>query len=188
MGLFRRVKNDFVLAFTGLQEATLAVAERVNKRVQEVKASLEAAETENQIKMDQSALGEKIYHRGDADLRNLQKESDFNALFNKIQEGQKKLKALEDQDSLKDLFVDFERLMVQSDWVIQSVMVPKDFSGIGRALKEVAIPSDMRIILVKKKNQLLIAHDDLMIGGRDQITFICPRSNMSEIMAFWNKS
>jgi hypothetical protein len=187
MGIWQRVKVDFLTAFAGLQEATVAVADQVHRRVQEVKTSIEAGMLENQIEMDHALLGEKIY-RKNTDLALLYKEPELRELFDKIQDQQKKLATIETIVLPHESLMEFERMFLQSDFLIHHVVVSDSFKGIGKKIRELALPPPMRILFVRKKNHLEIAQGHTRIEAHDEITFLCLKRNLQSHLDYWKNS
>ena len=150
------MKRDFIVAFAGLQEATVAVADRVHRRVQEVKTSVDASLLEKQIEIDHALLGEKVYRKGQSDLGLLSKDPELYQLFDRIQQQQKKLTEMENITLPDESLIEFERIFLQSDFLIHHVVVLEKFSGVGKQIRELTLPPEMRVIFVRKRNRFKI--------------------------------
>lgn len=188
MGSWRRIKRDLTLATTGIQEATVAIAERVHHRVEAVKTSLAMAELEQRIRQNQTLLGEKIYRRfeaGVADLDLLSKESELALLGREIEALQAQLSLLGEQAIVDEPVQLFEQLLHQSDLIFQKVTLSDQFPWIGKPIREWALPPEMRILFVQKNNRIEIAHGGTTIDAHDQIAFIGPKSKIYFYKEFW---
>ncbi|MBI3803424.1 MAG: TrkA C-terminal domain-containing protein [Nitrospirae bacterium] len=188
MGSWRRIKRDLALAAMGVQEATVAIAERVHQRVETVKTSLAMADLEQQIRQSQATLGEKIYRKleaGVTDLDLLSKETELALLGKEIEALQAELTILEAHTAVDEPVHLFEQLLAQSDLVFQQVTVSEQFPWIGKPLREWALPEDMRILFVQKNSQVEIAYGGTIIGMHDQVAFIGPKSKTYLYKHFW---
>ncbi len=211
MGIWRRMKRNFIVAFAGLQEATVAVADRVHRRVQEVKTSVDAGLLEKQIEMDHALLGEKVYRKGQSDLGLLYKDPELYQLFDRIQQQQKKLTAMENITLPDESLIEFERIFLQSDFLIHQVVVLEKFSGVGKQIRELTLPPEMRVIFVRKRNRFKIgpsaknydlkgsgcrwnvnhgvplemANGNTPIEAYDEVTFLCSRENLRRSIDYW---
>lgn len=188
MGIWRRMKQDFLVALAGFQEATVAVADRVHRRVQEVKTSIDAGLLEKEIAADYALLGNKVYLKGHADLAALYKEPEFRRLFDKIQEEQKKLATIETIVLPHESLMEFERVVLQSEFLIHQLVISESFHGVGKKIKELFLPPQMRVIFIRKKNRLEMAHGNIVIEAQDEITFFCPEVNLQRDIDYWKES
>jgi hypothetical protein len=159
----------------------------VNRHVQEVKTSIEAGMLENQIEQDQALLGEKIYRKS-ADLALLYKEPELRDLFDKIQGEQKKLATIETIVLPHESLMEFERMFLQSDFLIHHAVILESFNGIGRKIRDLALPTQMRIIFIRKKGHLEIAQGHTKIELHDEITFLCLKVNLQNYLDYWKNS
>jgi hypothetical protein len=188
MTIWRRVKQDFLAALAGVQEATVAVADRVHHRVQEVKTSIDAGLLEKQIETDQAFLGEKVYQRDHSDLAALYREPELRELFDKIIEEQRKLAVMETIVLPHESFMEFERIFLQSDFLIHHLVIPEKFHGVGKRMKELVLPPQMRLILIRKKNHLEMVQGSTIIEAHDEITFLSSKVNLQRYLDFWKNS
>lgn len=186
MAIWRRMKRDFLVVFSGLQEATVAVADRVHRRVQQVKTSIDAGFLEKQIEMDQALLGEKVYRKGHSDLQLLSKDPELCQLFAKIQEQQKKLIKIETVNFLDESYMEFERIFLESDFLINHAVISENFGGVGKKIQDLPLPAPMRIIFVRKRNRLELAQGATRIDLYDEIIFLASRENLQRSLEYWN--
>jgi hypothetical protein len=180
------MKRDFVVAFSGLQEATVAVADRVHRRVQQVKSSIDAGLLEKQIEMDQALLGEKVYRKGHADLRLLSKEPELYPLFAGIQEQQKKLAKIEAINLPDESYLEFERIILESDFLIEHAVISEEFKGAGKKIQDLLLPAPIRIIFVRKKSRLELAQGTTRIELYDEVIFVTSKGNLQQSLEYWN--
>jgi hypothetical protein len=188
MGVIRRLKKNLVLAFTGVQETTLAIADRVNRRVQEVKNSMEAADLEKKIEMDRALLGMEIHKQTDLTLNFLSKDPELKLLSEKIREGERKLAALENQPLFKDALTDFEQTLLHENFLMWDITISKEFPEIGKRIKDLSIPIDMKIVFIQKKGRADLVHGETRVESGDRIIFLCPRENSLNYLSYWTHS
>jgi len=187
--IWQRVKRDLALVFAGLQEATVSVADHVNRRVHQVKGSLDANELEKRIKNDQAFLGKKICaESADSSLDALYEDPDIKNLVAEIQKTDQALEAIEGVVSPHEALLDFERLLIRSNFVIQHVVVQEGFFGIGKTIQELNLPPEMLIFFIKKRREPAIAYGKTNLETRDEVTFLCPKKRIQEYIAYWKKT
>lgn len=185
MGIWRRMKQDFLVALAGFQETTVAVADRVHRRVQEVKNAIDAGFLEKEIAADYALLGNKVYLKGHADLALLYKEPEFSRLFEKIQEQQKKLATIETIVLPHESLMEFERIFLQSEFLVHHLVISESFHGVGKKIKELFLPPQMRVIFIRRKNHLQMAHGNILIEAHDEVIFFCPKVNLQRYIGYW---
>lgn len=188
MGTWRRIRRDLMLAATGVQEATIAIAERVHHRVQHVRISMEMSDLERRIKDHQAILGEKTYRRFEAgmtDLDLLSQEPDLADLGREIDILQNQLTLIEEQSAEEEPFRLFEHVLAESNLILQHVTIPDRFPWIGKAIQEWSLPAEMRIIYVRKRNGVEVAHGRTVVEPHDQITYIGQRRKIHIYKLFW---
>lgn len=180
------MKRDFLVAFSGLQEATVAVADRVHRRAQQVKSSIDAGLLEREIEMDQALLGEKVYRKGHSDLRLLSKDPELYQLFTRIQEQQKRLIKIEAVNLPHESSMEFERIFLESDFLIDHAVISEEFKGLGKKVQDLLLPVPIRIIFVKKKNRLELAQGTTRIELYDEVIFLTSKGNLQRSLEYWN--
>ena len=188
MGTWRRIRRDLILAATGLQEATVAIAERVHHRVQQVKVSLEMSELERRIKGQQALLGEKTYRKfeaGQSDLDLLSQEPDLAAVGREIDALQNQLALVEEQSTEEEPIRVFEHALAASDLLLQHIIIPDQFPWIGKPIQEWNLPTEMRILYIRKGKGIEIAHGKTVVAPHDQITYIGPKRKTHLHKWFW---
>lgn len=186
MAIWQRMKRDFLVAFSGLQEATVAVADRVHRRVQQVKSSIDAGLLEKEIEMDQALLGEKVYRKGHSDLRLLSKDPELHQLFTRILEQQKKLVKIEAADLPEESYMEFEQTVLESDFLIDHAVITQEFKDLGKKIQDLLLPPPIRIIFVKKKNRLELAQGTTRIEIYDEVIFLTSKGNIQRSLEYWN--
>ncbi|MFQ5779927.1 MAG: TrkA C-terminal domain-containing protein [Nitrospiria bacterium] len=187
--IWQRVRRDLTIAFAGLQEATVSIADHVNRRVHKVKVTLDANELEKRIKNDQALLGKKICAEpDDLSLNALYKDPEIRNLVAEIEKTDQALEAIEGIVSPHEALLDFERLLIRSNFVIQHVVVQEGFLGVGKTIRELNLPPQMLIFFIKKKGEPAIAYGKTVIEARDEVTFLCPKKKVQEYISYWRKT
>jgi len=182
IGAFR---VNLALALSGIQEAAVAIADHVNQHVQKTKLKLNAAELEQEIRGKQIALGKAIYRSQDAAFATSNDEPDFERLIKKTTTLRKRLEANNAIVFPYEALHDFERLLIRSDFIIQQVVIAGDYKGIGQSIKDLALPSQMLIFFIKKKNEVELAYGDVIIRAEDEVTFLCSKEAVKDYISFW---
>lgn len=187
MGVWRRIKRDMIVAMASLQETALAIAERVNDRVEEVKRSIAANDLEREIQTDLAILGEKVFRKSDLTLSQVTKEADLLALLAQIDTRQKELAALE--SSLKEAPFDYlEQTLSHAHLMIQNVIITAEFPGAGKQIRSLALPPQLKILLVRKKGRIHLAQGQTVIDLQDEVIFIGEKANLNSYKTFWHYS
>lgn len=182
------LRKDLKLILAGLQEATVSVADHVNSHVKKVKTTMDACDLEKQIKNNQARLAKKVYAQPDSSLDTLYKENEVRDLVAEIERMHKELEAIEGNVSPLEALQDFERLLIRSKFAVQHVIVPEDFHGTGKTIRQLAFPPQMLIFFIKKKGETEIAQGETVIDARDEITFLCDKDKVNKYMSFWKKT
>lgn len=183
--MLNRLNKNLILAFTGIQETVLAIADRVNRRVQEAKNSIEAAELEKRSRSDEALLGMEVHRQPDLTLHFLSKDPELKSLYERIREDQRKLSALENQPPSQEALNDFERTLLYENFLIRDFIISEGFHGIGKRIRDIAPPLEMRIVLIQKKGRMIPAHGAVVLEPGDRVVFICPRENSMEYLSHW---
>ncbi len=184
----QRLRKDLTLVLAGLQEATVSIADHVNSHVKKVKTTIDARDLEKKIKNDEAILGKKVYAHPDSSLDALYKENDVKNPVSEIERMHKELEAIEGSISPLEALQDFERLLIRSQFVIQHVIVPEEFHGTGKTIRQLAFPAQMLIFFINKKGETEIAQGETVVDARDEITFLCDRENVIKYRSFWKKT
>ncbi|TAK07207.1 MAG: hypothetical protein EPO39_07035 [Candidatus Manganitrophaceae bacterium] len=188
MGTWRRIRRDLVLAATGFQEATIAIAERVHHRVQQVKISMEMSDLERQIKNRQALLGEKTYRKfeaGRSDMDLLSQEPVISDLSREIDALQNQLTLVEERSTEEEPIRVFEHALEESGLLLQHIVIPHQFPWVGKPIQEWNLPTEMRILYVRREKGIEIAHGRTVVEPHDQVTYIGPRRKTHLHKWFW---
>lgn len=188
MGTWKRIRRDLALAATGVQEATIAIAERVHHRVHHAKISIELSDLERRIRDQQAILGEKTYRKLEAgltDLELLSQEPDLAGLRREIDALQNELALIEEQSTEEEPLRVFEHVLAESGLVLQHAVIPHEFPWIGKAIREWNLPAEMRVVYVRKKTGVEVANGRTVVEPHDQITYIGPRRKIHSYKLFW---
>ncbi len=188
--ILSRFRHDSILIMAGFQETMVSIAAHVNQSVQKVKIDLKTAELEKEIKESQISLGKLIYERPKASSEEVRDGlahlPEIKALIEKAEAGQKSLDAIVGTGSPHEALLDFERLLIRSDFVIQHILIMDGFNGIGKTIKDLGLPDRMLIFFIKKSNRIEIADGGVVIEARDEITFLCSKENSHKYREFWS--
>ncbi|HIE65158.1 MAG: TrkA C-terminal domain-containing protein [Nitrospira sp.] len=184
----QKIRKDIRLVLAGLREATVTVADHVSSHVKTMKTTMDARDLEGKIKKEQAILGRKIYEHPDTSLDTLHKEKEVRDRVVEIEKMHKKLETIEGNVPPLEALQDFERLLIRSEFAIQQIIVPEEFTGTGKTIRELAFPSQMLIFFIKKRGKTEIAQGKTVIGARDEITFLCDKENINKYRLFWKKT
>lgn len=188
MGTWKRIRRDLILAATGIQEATVAIAERVHHRVQQVKISMEMTDLERQIRNRQAALGEKTYRKSEAgrlDLDSLSLEPELSELSREIDALQNQLTYVEERSTEEEPIQLFEHALDEAGLLLQHIIIPDQFPWIGRPLQEWNLPAEMRILYVRRDKGIEVANGRTVVEPHDQVTYIGPKRKTHLYKWFW---
>ncbi|MFY9268225.1 MAG: TrkA C-terminal domain-containing protein [Candidatus Manganitrophaceae bacterium] len=188
MGAWKRIRRDITLATTGIQETTLAIAEQVYRRIESAKISLEMSQIEQQIKDREATFGEKVYGKfggSDIDLDRLSKDPVLASLSQEIEGLRNQLAIIEAEATEEEPLPLIEQSLAQAGLIFQHVTIPDQFPWIGKELREWRLPTEMRILSVRKKNGFEIANGKTVVEAHDQITFIGPKRKSQTYRYFW---
>ncbi len=182
---WKRVQRDFTLVLTGVQETVIAIADHVNQHVQKVKLNLDTASLERKIQAQQALLGKKIYAQAGLNLTQVYEKAEVQTLIENILIAEKQLESNEGIVSPHEALHDFERLLIRSDFVVQTLIIREGYTGIGKTIQALKPPSQMMIFFIKKQQQIVLAYGKVTIAARDEVTFLCSKENIPDYIAFW---
>ncbi len=169
----------------GLKEATIDLAERVGRRVHYFKIYLAVDTLEANIQQNQAFLGEKAHGSNVPDLNSLVSDPECMEICKKIEDDQKKLHFLEDQLVDDNPITCFEQDLRQANSLVASTVVSNRFFGIGKKLKELSLPSQIRVVFVTRNSQVKIADEDTLVQAHDRITYVCHIEKANFYRKYW---
>lgn len=183
--ILKKFTRDFTLVLSGAQEAVVTIAEQVNQHVQKVKLSLDATTLEKKIQEDHINLGKNIYEHPEVSLNQLYEQTEVHTLIDQVLKTKKQLEATESIVSPYEALHDFERLLIRSDFVIQNIVITKEYSGIGLTIQALKPPAEMLIFFIKKRDEIVLAYGHVKVNLHDEVTFLCEKEHIQSCIAFW---
>ncbi len=185
MKTLQHLQLNMSMVLGGIQETIIAIADHVQHHIQKIKLNVDAKTLEQEIQKSQAALGEKIYQNANTPLSDLHKNEEINEKMIHIAEKKKELEAVESIVSPYETLHDFERLLIRSDYVIQTVIISEAYHGLGKTIEMLSPPETMLIFFIKKRNQVELACGKVVIHPKDEITFLCAKEEIQSAISFW---
>lgn len=190
MNIVQSSLRALLISFDGAKEAVMAVAERVARRVQVTKLHLQAQDVEARLRQAQESLGRRLYDAtraapspdtasptaagatGDGTL----------PLCEDIRSEQSALQALRDRlasrqdDTLIGPLIRLQEDLQTGGGAVERVTIPPSAQADGRPLCEVALPEGVRIVVIRRHEDILVPSDQVALRAGDQVTLIGVRS------------
>lgn len=190
MGTWKKIKNELLITWSGLQEATTAIAERTNRQVIDLKHNLAIYEVEEEIKNSITALGDQVYRKGEVSLDDLKHDTAMASLVSDIKGMEKRIQLLRHQikKDPSDSAGHLQRILNRGHYTLSTATVSDHFEGIGIPVTDIDIPPGMQIILVDKKGEVRLLTEATIIEKEDQVLFICEQKKQADYISFFSKA
>lgn len=160
----------------------MAVAERVARRVQVTKLQLQAEDAETRLRQAYESLGSRLYAVHTTQSQEPAKVEDSLSLCEDIRAEQRALQEIRDRlASRYDDVLIVPLIRLQDDLqagggTMERVTISPNAQATGKLLREVALPENVRIVLVKRNDSLMFPSEQMVLRAGDQVTLIGNRS------------
>lgn len=204
LSVARRVVRDVMIGWSGLREGVFEIAERLNRRVQLLRWSTEAAEHERTLNELYRQLGQQIEqtHLGlgnGGDLSHtipatsatgaLATDPNMSHVVEAVMHVKAELERLERRmralkaEGREDEVESFLQALWRSGGRVEVVSLPPDSPAVGLRLPDLRLPEDVRLVGLQRGQVVLTVQDDLSLMAGDRLLIVGPDRAMDEAVA-----
>lgn len=192
----RRIRKEFTLTSRGIHETVLAIAERVNRKVQILKLHWQAAFLSDQIEHLQQQLGVDLcavlaphdarqaheISYGTIEQRLAEIAARVRLLKKELLQVDPRVRQIESEALREDLF-NLERDLFLRSATIERLRVIHGTPAVGCMVGQLGLPSSVRVVAILRGPALLLSFDTaifrpgdtvILLGLRDELKTVLP--------------
>ncbi len=194
-----RIRKELTITAKALQEITLAISERVNRQVQILRLHWQAASLEHRLETIYQDLGQRLseilnrsLHRDPSSVLppdeideakrvledSARRVRDFKQLLARLDRQIRELKLEVAHEDVVKIYQD----LVLCSATIQRVVVAKESALVGRSVRELELPSSVRIAAIVRGSFLLPVTERLTVRPGDVILLLGPQDELEGIV------
>jgi K+/H+ antiporter YhaU regulatory subunit KhtT len=193
---FRRIRKEFTLTARGIHETVLAVAERVNRKVQVLKLHWQAASLCDQIEALHQSLGvalcDLLARQTDPrtpDIGREPLEAHLAEIASRIRLLKKELLQVDPQvrqiesEALREDLLNLERDLFLRSATIERLQVVPGAPACGLSVGQLGLPPAVRVVALLRGPAILLSFDStvfrtgdtvILLGRRDELKSVLP--------------
>jgi K+/H+ antiporter YhaU regulatory subunit KhtT len=193
---FRRIRKEFTLTARGIHETVLAVAERVNRKVQVLKLHWQAASLCDQIEALYQSLGvalcDLLARQTDPrtpDIGREPLEAHLAEIASRIRLLKKELLQVDPQvrqiesEALREDLLNLERDLFLRSATIERLQVVPGAPACGLSVGQLGLPPAVRVVALLRGPAILLSFDStvfrtgdtvILLGRRDELKSVLP--------------
>ena len=193
--LLGRIQQELSITGSALYETVLAIAERVNRKVQVLRLHSQASSLLSQIEQVHGELGRQIAaicakrppFSHESTLPSDQLERLLGQAVDRIQQLKRTLLSVDSQiRELKLETIHHELLTLQQDLSLRAAAIERfpvvqGSPVIGKTLAEVALPASIRLVTVLRGPFLVPPDDDLVLRVDDVLVMIGLQADLAQV-------
>lgn len=200
--LLGRIQQELSITGSALYETVLAIAERVNRKIQVLRLHSQASSLLSQIEQVHGELGRQIAalcarrppFSHEATLPSDQLERLLGQAGDRIQQLKRTLLTVDNHiRDLKLEAIHHELLTLQQDLslraaAIERLPVVQGSPAVGRTLAEMAVPASVRLVTVLRGPFLVPPDDAVVLRVNDVLVMIGPQSDLAQVAAAFTQA
>jgi hypothetical protein len=191
----RRIRKEFTLTARGIHETVLAIAERVNRKVQILKLHWQAASLCDEIERLQQHLGAELCtvlatHDGGqthtalpvlTEQRVAETASRVRLLKKELLQVDPRVRQIE-SEALREDLLNLERDLFLRSATIERLRVIQGAPAIGCAIGQLGLPSSVRVVAVLRGPSLLLSFDTVVFRPGDTVILLGLRNELKTVL------
>lgn len=192
----RRIRKEFTLTARGIHETVLAIAERVNRKVQILKLHWQAASLSDQIEYLHQQLGAELCavlaSHDDArhayEISQGTTEKDLAEIASRVRLLKKELLQVDprvrqiESEALREDLLNLERDLFLRSATIERLRVVQGAPAIGYAIGQLGLPSSVRVVAVLRGPSLLLSFDTVVFRPGDTVILLGLLSELKTVL------
>jgi hypothetical protein len=192
---FRRIRKEFTLTARGLHETILAIAERVNRKVQVLKLHWQAASLCDQIEAQHQALGvtlcELLARQSDLRTPAIGRETletHLAEIASRIRLLKKELLQVDPQvrqiesEALREDLLNLERDLFLRAATIERLQVVPGAPACGLTAGQSGLPPSVRVVALLRGPALLLSFDSTVFRAGDTVILLGQRDELKSVL------
>jgi hypothetical protein len=191
----RRIRKEFTLTARGIHETVLAIAERVNRKVQILKLHWQAASLCDEIERLQQHLGAELCtvlatHDGGlahaalpgvTEQRVAETASRVRALKKELLQVDPRVRQIESEALREDLLT-LERDLFLRSATIERLRVVQGAPAIGCTVGQLGLPASVRLVMVLRGPSLVLSFDTVVLRPGDTVILLGLREELKAVL------
>lgn len=191
----RRIRKEFTLTARGIHETVLAIAERVNRKVQILKLHWQAASLCEQIERLQQQLGtdlcDTIAHREDRQAHGTpagSTEMHLGEIASRIRLLKKELLQVDprvrqiESEALREDLLNLERDLFLRTATVERLRIVQGAPASGRTIGQLGLPSTVRVAALLRGPALILSFDTVTFRAGDTVILLGHRDDLKSIL------
>lgn len=191
----RRIRKEFTLTARGIHETVLAIAERVNRKVQILKLHWQAASLCDEIERLHQQLGAVLCaalatHEGRHahEISQGATEKDLAEIASRVRLLKKELLQVDprvrqiESEALREDLLNLERDLFLRSATIERLRVVQGTPAIGYAVGQLGLPSSVRVVAVLRGPSLLLSFDTVVFRPGDTVILLGLRNELKTVL------
>jgi hypothetical protein len=192
---FRRIRKEFTLTARGIHETVLAVAERVNRKVQVLKLHWQAATLCDQIEALQQTLGaslcDLLARQTDSRTPEIGRQSlegHLGEIASRIRLLKKELLQVDPQvrqiesEALREDLLNLERDLFLRAATIERLRVVPGAPACGLTAGQLGLPPTVRVVALLRGPALLLSFDSTVFRAADAVILLGQRDELKSVL------
>jgi hypothetical protein len=191
----RRIRKEFTLTARGIHETVLAIAERVNRKVQILKLHWQAASLCDEIERLQQHLGAELCTvlaahddgqvraalPGVTEQRVAETASRVRALKKELLQVDPRVRQIESEALREDLLT-LERDLFLRSATIERLRVVQGTPAIGCTVGQLGLPASVRLVMVLRGPSLVLSFDTVVFRPGDTVILLGLRDELKAVL------
>ena len=191
----RRIRKEFTLTARGLHETVLAIAERVNRKVQILKLHWQAASLSDQIEHLHQQLGAALCavlapHDGRAahDISHGTTEQYLTEITSRVRLLKKELLQVDprvrqiESEALREDLLNLERDLFLRSATIERLRVVQGAPSCGCTVGQRELPASVRLVVVLRGPSIILSFDTVVFRPGDTVILLGLRDELKAVL------
>lgn len=191
----RRIRKEFTLTARGVQETVLAIAERVNRKVQILKLHWMAASLSDQIQQLHQQLGVTLCevlapHDGRHPHESFRDsaEQPLAEIAARVRLLKKQLLLIDprvrqiESEALREDLLNLERDLFLRSATVERLHVAHGSSAVGCSAGQLGLPASVRVVAVLRGPSLLLSFDTILFRPGDTVILLGMRDELRTVL------
>jgi len=194
----RRIRKEFTLTARGIHETVLAIAERVNRKVQILKLHWQAASLSDQIERLHQQLGAALAallapHDGrhTHEISQGTTEQHLAEIASRVRLLKKELLLVDprvrqiESEALREDLLNLERDLFLRSATIERLRVVQGAPASGCAVGQLGLPASVRVVAVLRGPSLLLNFDTVVFRPGDTVILLGLRDELKAVLSLF---
>lgn len=191
----RRIRKEFTLTARGIHETVLAIAERVNRKVQILKLHWQAASLRDQIERLHQQLGNDVCASLASQEARPSGAGPVNPVEQRLAETASRVRLLKkdlmlvdpqvrqiESEALREDLLNLERdLFLRSATIERLRIVPGTFAS-GCTIRQLGLPPSIRIMAVLRGPALILNFENVLLRPGDTVILLGLRDELKTVL------